>query len=91
MSGRFSNSFAKLLLKFVLILMIAIGHVRALFVLYPTGRSDVVRFLLPTLIAFCLYMVVLGRKHVLSGVLALVLTLLSFWGGMVAALNTYGS
>jgi len=69
MSGRFSSTVVKLLPRVGLILLIAIAHTRALFVLYPTGRSDFVRFLLPTLIAFCLYMVVLARRHLLSGVL----------------------
>jgi hypothetical protein len=86
------NSGAKLLLRLMLIACIAVAHMRAIFDLYPTGHSDVVRFMVPTAVALGLYLIVLARKHlVLKAALALVLTGLSFWGGMVVAVNTYGS
>jgi len=91
MAVRLLKSSAKWLLRITLVALIAAAHVRAIFVLYPTNHSDVVRFLLPTGVAFALYYVVLPQKHLVWPIVALALTFLSWWGGMAAAVNTYGS
>jgi hypothetical protein len=82
----------RLLVKLLLIVLIAIGHMRALYVLYPTESSELIRFVVPTVAALCLYLAVIFRKHVIfSLIFALVLAGLSLAGGMIIAVNTYGS
>jgi hypothetical protein len=82
----------RLLIKLALIVLIAIGHIRAIYVLYPTQNSDLVRFVVPTAAALCLYLAVVLRKHLIfSLIFALILTGVSLAGGMFLALNTYGS
>jgi hypothetical protein len=82
----------RLLVKVGLIVLIAIAHVRALYVLYPTQNSALVRFVVPTVAALCLYLAVLFRKHlVFSLILVLILTALSLAGGLFLAVNTYGT
>ena len=57
--------------------------------------ADGVVLLLPALAAFFAYAVILkgfGRARSIPTVFgALALTIFSFWGGMLVALNTYGS
>jgi hypothetical protein len=75
------------------------GHCVALFRLYRSGQSDFIRFGLPPLTAFVLFVVTVhiswrepSRIHLLfSGFLALVLTFFSHWMGMFICLNTFGS
>ncbi|HSZ58367.1 MAG TPA: hypothetical protein VK797_22065 [Tepidisphaeraceae bacterium] len=82
----------RLLVKLLLIVLIAIGHMRALYVLYPTESSELIRFVVPTVAALCLYLAVIFRKHVIfSLIFALVLAGLSLAGGLILAINTYGS
>ena len=79
-----------MLLRFLLIAIITIAHVWVLFVIYPTGHIEFA-MLLTTSVAFSLYVLVLPKKRWLTLAVALILSLLSLWAGMVAALNTYGS
>jgi hypothetical protein len=82
----------RLLVKLVLVVLIAVGHVRALYVLYPTQNSALLRLAVPTVAALCLYLAVIFRKHLMfSLILALILTGLSLAGGLFLAVNTYGS
>ena len=92
MPGVLINPVTRLLIKVLLIGVIAVAHVRAIFVLYPTQNSSLVRFVLPTAAALLLYVLLILRRHwILSFVLALILTGLSLAGGLILAINTYGS
>lgn len=82
----------RLLIRFVLIVVIAVAHIRAIFVLYPSQNSVLIRFVVPTVAALCLYLMVILRRHlILSLLLGAILTGLSLAGGLILAINTYGS
>jgi hypothetical protein len=72
-------------------------HVLTVFWLFHRGLNDLLRFYLPAALAFACYQLALAQR--LRGrtpmplilLLSAVATFLSFWSGMVLALNTYGS
>jgi hypothetical protein len=78
----------KLAAAYLLIGAIFVAHSLGLFLLYKTNEPDFVRFALPTFVAFCLNVLVVPK---IKFWIAAALTLFSFWAGMIAALNTYGS
>jgi hypothetical protein len=75
-------------LKFLLIALIFVAHASALFLLYKRVESDMFRFALPTFAAFFLYLFVAPKMKFW---IVAALTSSSFWVGMFAAVNTYGS
>ncbi|HWE93599.1 MAG TPA: hypothetical protein VG269_06450 [Tepidisphaeraceae bacterium] len=78
----------KTALEFSLIALVFAAHALALFYLYTRVESDVFRFALPTFVAFFLYLFVAPKMKFW---LVAALTFFSFWAGMFAAVNTYGS
>jgi hypothetical protein len=99
LSLRLFKSVAAWLIRVVLIAVIATAHMALVVFLYPERTLDFPAFALPTAMALCLYMMTLPQPRRMSrrtgwtamGLLltGLVLTLLSYWGGIVVALFGY--
>src|SRR5689334_19547926 len=81
------------------LLVVAGSHVVSIMLLYRTGRSDMVRFAVPTGSAGCLYVLALqsARRRdprLTMGstvVIAFGLTLASFFLAMLITVNTFGT